>query len=631
MQLTSSDLYDLFKAEKALERISNRHLENIHFHSLYKNFALYFAQTEQKYLKQSQYGTSAIRTLFEIYQQKNPYGESLRAFLDDLSIVIKKLAEKMLQKGQFISDAFQSDYELKIGLIAFKTINKVYNLDQMHENSSFNFDEFNHIESTIIKKLNYNINLTGNIHHALTHMFYIYWQDKCKEDYQVFLKKCQLIFNLRQIAEENAWPISYPYQAFTEENYDTFLDIFEFDKKLKGYTHEILEQLKCVLNMLYQSYGYINQGKTRYNFICLGLQIIGPNYQSGLSFDPKAQYAISIKENKPSDFKKYVDSLGDLLTKIAQLKLKEINFKKKENNNEQDHQLQFIHYHLLSKRLFDLIYYNNDSEQQERYKALLDHYPMPEENKLCFDILNDHDMKECAIINNFFLRSYELLKLQGNFSNPFSYLVLSYGYEIADERKLIIEKLAKLNSISHLLAFRNLWFQNKNFLNYGFLKTSKHWSVTPKGDIVRISERNSRINLLCAIKILWLMAKKNDIGDIHDFNDMINNNKNFLFLKYARRTYLSNLEHQTSSIYQKYCQFLKSARNKNDQENMLNYLENRWQQHLQKIDDKLKIQLNDIPINFDEILIKVKENQPFYQTDQLNINQDTQEEIKSLN
>ncbi|TNF70197.1 MAG: hypothetical protein EP298_00370 [Gammaproteobacteria bacterium] len=554
MHLSSSDIYDFLNAGATLERVFRRLLDNTCVRPLSQSLIQQFAINEQTNLRQQGIAKAPITTFITMLRQNS----NLTDYLDELSQAFKLLIQKQIKKGEPISNAFQSDYELLTTMNALKVILIINRLDSLHSTTSFSLEKFEAIESELAKKLQYNIRLTTNIHNALTYMFYYYWEHDCNKNYQIFAQKCGFLFGFRKDAEENNWPVSTRVTKTTEDNFDAFTEIFELQPKLKGYIGDILQQLPIALRNIDDHIFSKFTERKRKNLAINGLAILAPDNQCGLQLvkTGKTQYQLVCPE---------------------------------------DDKEKFILQHLLPTKLYELL---QDPAKYERYQNLLKYYSKPENEQLYFDLFNDsYSMEYLATVNNFFIRANELLKLKPKQSNTlFFNSLLSYNNQNQDDRIEIIDMIANAQSSSHLLAMRELWFKNNQFLAYGKLKTSKHWTITPTGEITRISERNSRINLLCAIKLFLLLAQENQLPNAKALNALIDENPAFLFLKLARRTYISDLSNQTSSLYQTYCQYLDGNQSEQTHHNIIQYLNQRWHTHIEKINKKLKLNI-DAPID----------------------------------
>ncbi|MCF6764539.1 hypothetical protein L3V82_02055 [Thiotrichales bacterium 19S3-7] len=550
MHLSSASVYDFLSCGAALNRIFRRNLENSHIQTLNQTLIKQFAYNEQVNFTKYNITQAPLITLIEMLNQN----QTLRDYANQLQQSFKLLIQQQIQKQLPIINAFHSDYELMVVLNALKVLLIISRLDSLESTSSFNLANFDAIEDDLMKKLQYNIRLANNIHNALTYMFYHYWENDCKKDYQLFSKKCGFLFGFRKEAEENNWPVCAQIIPTTSSNFDEFTEIFELQPELKGYIGDILTRLPLQLtNIDHHIFAKFTQTK-RKNLALNGLAILAPTNECGLH-----------------------------LVKIAKGQYQLIC--------PQKDRKEFIQQHMLPKQLYDLI---ANPQSRDRYQALLNYYPQLEGDKLYFDLLTDsYALEYHAIINNFFIRASELFKLKPQQTHtPFFNSLLSYNNMNHNDRIEVINLIAKATSISHLLAMRELWFKSANFLKFGSFNTSKHWTVKPDGTITRISERNSRINLLCAIKLFLLLTKENQLPNKIALDRLIIENPAFLFLKLARRTYFSDLSEETSSLYQRYCRYLDGPQSYQDRQTIIQYLNQRWHGHIEKINTKLNLEID---------------------------------------
>jgi hypothetical protein len=228
-------------------------------------------------------------------------------------------------------------------------------------------------------------------------------------------------------------------------------------------------------------------------------------------------------------------------------------------------------------------------------------YPGPQRPSLCFDLFDRLNFEALQSTQSFLKKSSQTFRLKPlRRTGGFQTRMLGHGPDFHEDRVDMVTIIHGTEDENEILASRFLWFKSDLFLAYpGSIKTSKHWTICPEGITVRISERNSRLNLILAIKLysIWV-EERPPAHTAANINNLLRERPNLWFMKGARRTYIGGIggsidSMKTSSLYQSYVNYLKGSLS---QDEMRRHLATRWRDYIEKINSSLGLHIRALEL-----------------------------------
>jgi len=467
----------------------------------------------------------------------------------------------------------RNEYEVKVVICIMKFILVVTRLDSIHENfKDYKISNFLDSMNVLIKKIDYNLRISKCLQESLMTAYSHYWIDKkhCNFDTGTILNKKEAIFSRPNNTEpEDPYiPLDDVDVTGLDDNIQKFFSEVSLSLGMRDYLPNIISTLI----------------KTRIKF---------EDCNKGISkLFQQSQYRAAILEQVVS----YVG-----------LQFKDFNSNKHTLLIPNEH-AQFIDKYQLSSKIMNSITPQNFSDLTRQLIHGI--YPTPKYPDFCFDIYNGRMLDA---IQNFYKNFGEMLKLKPTRNiGFFKTLMLGENFRYNEDRVDVITRIRNAQSDSQLLAMRFLWFNSNVFLEHTYnCDIIKFWTITPDGQVSRISERNSHLTLLLSIKTYWIWLNNDKFNTIDEFNNEILEHNELLFMKIARKSYLVGLgdnfdKMNTSSTYRKFISYLNGRISR---EHLIDYLQLRWLECINKINDKLginiqalKLEVNQSSMVMDEVL-----------------------------
>jgi len=432
----------------------------------------------------------------------------------------------------------------------------------------------------IVYKLTYNVLLTSQLLCGTYQAFFLYWSDNCKNKKKTeeFLNKCGFIFTLKPNPFSNpsyelqrGWgDVIIPDIEKVGEDVGMiseageFYRNFELSQNFRGFTHSVLRNIISYAAQLHQEKNFFSKTMKRVQYRMHFIEKIleSTGLKIGTERSTHDQYTIT-----------------PLLD---------------------DHQNFIDRYRIPNSKT------NYDEEQWQRLLRRIPNEPTAPD--LCFNLISEEFSQQ---LNHAFAIASCLTvapRLHVRYKIPAAQrtpppaqpaqpapvpIILGHDPQYNAERSQQIKLIANTQDEDLLLSIRVLWFGSESFQEHPWcLSKRKWWTITPDGLCVRISKRNSDLNLLLAIKLCYLWSNSFDFTP-ESINTKIINNKNLWFIKVARSTIIGTpMPHNrhtkmcvlknmpTSALYKQYVLFLS---NKISKPKITEYLQSRWTQTIKEM------------------------------------------------
>ena len=540
--LDTCDIIIAITGSKCIQRIISRINPRVNIRPLPDQFIKNFIQMDQTNLNVATRGenqggirTSSTLAVKQIYEENGDDKNIIDHYTQELITFFKSMGRN-IDLGMVCNE-----YELRtlistmIFLLYFCRVD--HDIPDIH---SYNYSSFDRENNQIKKQLDFNLKITDKIQVKIIAVFFNYWKDDCRKNNDQFLKKCKL-FVLRS-ADEIVPYINQDNMNDGGNNEDLkyFCREMKLNNNLRFFLPMIFFELERYKKDLIDERGFFSCRREEYLDMALE--------EVGLKFDASR--------------------------KIVPFNTLE----------------EFVNIYNGSEKYR---YLRSDATRRHLFENCV----APPRGELYFDFIKYPFSSVDTFINAVIKR----LRLKpGNHVGLFrgSRMLGHNSGEYDRDRSLTIDNIANATTQDDLLAMRYFWFSDDIFLEHPGKKSSFHWTINPVGEVVRISERNSRLNLLMAIKIYLIWVRGNKYRSVVTFNADIHGCQNLWFMKAARRTYFGGIGDdirtmKTSSIYQEYVKYLSKTITADTKRQMEEYLQKRWTEYVGKIARDTSIRVPD--------------------------------------